>query len=245
MENYTLTEINNGIKLYQPHGGLAFGTDALLLASFVRRQKNASCVELGSGTGVISLLMLARGKIRCTRGIEIQPDYYEVSKLNAEVNGMTDRFEPILCDAVQYSTTERYDVVYSNPPYLEVTGKESPDIKRDTARREISGGIADFSAAAAKLLRYGGLFCVVYRPERLTELMYSMRSNKIEPKRLTMVYEDTAHTPCLVLVEGRLGGAPGLYATPPFFIRSADGGYSDEYKYQIENGDFDERYYCR
>jgi len=246
MTEYTIININNDIKLAQPHGGLAYGTDALLLAAFTRRQKNASAVELGSGTGVISMLMLKRDKIASSRCIEIQSDYHEIACINAELNGLSGRMEPICADASKYTTDERFDVLFTNPPYMVTSGKPSPDIKRLTARHEVSGGINEFCKAAARLLRYGGQFYAVYRPERLCDLLCAMRDNRIEPKRLTTVYEDREHQPCLTLIEGRLGGQPGLFCTPPFFIRESVGGdYSAEYKFQYENGDFDERYYLR
>jgi len=244
MTDYKITEINNNIKLYQPDGGLPFGTDALLLSGFVRRQKKASCVELGSGTGVISLLMLKREKAKSSLCLEIQEEYHRAALLNAVTNGLKGRLIPKHCDVTEYSTEERYDTVVTNPPYFVTDGRQSPDIKRLTARHEIKGGIADFCKAASRLLRYGGLFYAVYRPERLSELICAMRDNRIEPKRMTMVYEDRNHIPCLVLAEGKFGGSPGMFMTPPFFIRE-NGEYSEEYKYQTENGDFDDRYYIR
>ncbi len=244
MTNYTYTEINNNITLCQPVGGLSFSTDALLLAAFVRRSRNSTCVELGSGTGVISMLLLKRDKIKTSLALEIQPEYHEVAKINAQNNDLVDRLLPELCDVTEYTTPERYDTVVTNPPYFVVHDRHSPDIKRLTARHEIKGGIADFCKSASKLLRYGGLLYVVYRPDRLSELVTSMRDNRIEPKRMTLVYEDDKHPPCLVLCEGKFGGSQGLYMTPPFMIRR-NGEYSEEYRYQNENGDLDERYYSR
>ena len=244
MMKETITSINDRLQLVQPEGGLPFGTDALLLAGFMRRMKNASGAELGAGSGVISLLLLTREKLGSSLALEIQPVYCEAMRRNASLNGLEGRLFPTEGDVTDYRSSEKFDVVFANPPYLAVTGVPSPDLKRQTARQEVAGGIVEFCRAASRLLKYGGLFYVVYRPERLGILMEALRDSRIEPKRMTLVYEDAAHAPCLVLTEGKLGASPGLYMTPPFFIHSG-GGYSAEYEYQYENGDFDERYYTR
>ena len=216
-ENETLTVVNDGIKLIQNPRGLTFGTDALMLAAFVKRAPESIAAEFGSGSGIISLLLASRGKLKKIYAVETQEYYAELTRRNAELNGMADKVEAVLGDAREFSS--ECDVIFTNPPYMKTTsGKRNCDDGKYAARHEVNGDIYDFCASAAKCLKYGGLFYCVYRPDRAIDLLSAMREAKIEPKRIAFVSQDLKHKPCLMLVEGKRGGKPSCEVLPTLFL---------------------------
>ncbi len=221
-ENERIDEINFGIHLIQKTDGLTFGTDALLLSAFLRAEKNGRAAELGGGSGVISLLLLSLKKFAHIDCIEVQPDYAELIRRNAILNGMGDRLTAHAADIRDYiadgDRVGKMDAVFANPPYMPLTGSPNEREAKNIARHEVFGDIGDFCAAGARLLRFGGRFSVVYRPDRLIDLLAAMRDNRIEPKRMTFVHADSETPPSMVLVEGILGGKPSLKMTPPLMI---------------------------
>lgn len=221
-----LDEINENLRLIQRKNGLTFGTDAYLLAAFARRSKAAA--ELGGGTGVVSLLMASSKKCRQIYTAEIQNVYAELIRRNAELNGLSDVITSLERDVREIGVGDvggkEIDCVVSNPPYLPAScGRENLHDEMNIARRETAGTIYDFCAAAARLLKHGGYFTVVYRPDRLAELISAMRKYSLEPKRLITVYPGVDSRPCLVLVEAKKGAAPSMVFAPPLIIYGADG----------------------
>ena len=221
-----IDRINENLRLIQPRGGLSFGTDAYLLAAFARPAPAGALVDLGAGTGVISLLCLARGRFRHAYAAELQETSCDVIRRNAALNGFEHRLTVLGGDVRELNPTalpETPSAVLSNPPYLPAgAGLPCADIRMETARRELNGTISDFCAAAARLLPSGGGFFTVYRPERLADLFSALRAARLEPKRMVTVYPDTDSRPCLCLVEARRDGAPSLTFSPPLIIyRSA------------------------
>ena len=216
-----LDEVNERLCLIQKPQGLTFGTDALLLAAFVRPAPTAQALELGGGSGIVSLLLCAREKCRTVLCAEIQPDYVDLIRRNVLCNRMQDRIFPCQADVRQDAafTAGGFDLVFTNPPYLPVgSGPENVNDGKNIARREVAGSIADFARAAGRALRYGGAFYCVYLPERLTDLLAALRSAGIEPKRLRTVHPTPAAAPVLLLLEGRRGGRPGLRFEAPFVL---------------------------
>ena len=217
-----LDKINENLSLIQLKTGLTFGTDSYLLSAFAHTQKNGCAVELGGGTGVVSLLSASRGKYKKIYCAEIQPYFSELILRNAELNSLSDVVNPVLSDVRDLSPDNfggEVSSVFSNPPYMTVgSGKSSATPEMDIARRELNGTVADFCAAAARLLKFGGYFTVVYRPERFSELIYSMKLHSLEPKRAVFVYPSACDKPCLTLVEAKKGGLPGLDFARPLII---------------------------
>lgn len=227
-----LDAINEDLKLIQKKDGLTFGTDAFLLAAFMKyRVKTAA--DLGSGTGVASLLCLSKNKADRFFAFEVQPSFAELSRRNAALNGFDDRMKVILKDVRKASPddTEGWiDAVISNPPYLKATeGFANKTDEMNIARREMNGTIYDFCAAANRVLRHGGLFYAVYRPDRSAELIHAMKENTLEPKRIVTVYPDTKSKPSIVLVEAKKGAAPSVQiARPLFTYRDGTRNYTDD-----------------
>ena len=244
-DNERLDEVNESIKLIQKKDGLTFGTDALLLASYVGADSGTGC-ELGGGTGIISLLLLTRKKLKSTSCVEIQTEYADLIKRNAELNGLSEKIDVVCSDVRNYSPGVTFDTVYSNPPYMKATsGKRNITDAKNVARHEVFGDIMDFCASAKKITRFGGSFYVVYRPDRLTDLIFSLKSSQLEPKRITFVHANESSQSSIVLVEARRGGGVGSLLTKPLFIYEdkENKTYSADMEYILENGSFPNEFY--
>lgn len=237
--------VNENIILNQNTQGLCYGTDALLLAAFLRPKARGKAAEFGAGTGIISLLAAKRSKFAKIYAFEVQAEYAELCARNIAENGMDGVITTLHADireAKSDMTGGELDAVYCNPPYMRTdTGTRNENDGKYIARHEVCGGIGDFCAAAKRLLKHGGRFYAVYRPDRLCDLICAMRENKLEPKRMTVVYNDPSHPPCLVLIEGRKGGGEGLFVTRPLFIKDK-GADSEEIRYIYEKGEFSDGY---
>ncbi len=217
-----LDEINENLSLIQLKTGLTFGTDSYLLAAFAHTQKSGTSVELGGGTGVVSLLCASRGKYKKIYCAELQPYFAELTRRNAELNSLADKVVPICADIRKLASADiggEADAIITNPPYMKGdSGKSSEADEMNIARREICGTIDDFMLSAAGLLKFGGYCTVVYRPERFAELVFSMKKYSLEPKRTVLVYPSAEDKPCLVLVEAKKGGAPSIEFARPLII---------------------------
>lgn len=239
-----LDVVNDQLKLIQNTSGLTFGTDALLLAGYVSGKGGVGC-ELGAGSGIISMLLLARGKLERADAVEVQDKYAELVRRNAELNGLSDRLCGVHADIRAFGEAGAYDTVYTNPPYMKTdSGKANVTDDKNIARHEIMGDIYDFCSAAKRLLRFGGSFYVVYRPDRLADLMDAMRENGLEPKRITFVHADTESESSMVLIMARRGGKCGAVLTPPLIIYTdrSHRDYTENMKYIDENGVFPKVY---
>ncbi len=217
-----LDSINENLSLISLRRGLTFGTDSYLLAAFAHAHPSGNCVELGGGTGVVSLLAASRKKYRTIFCAEIQEIFARLIERNAELNGLGDVVRPICADIRDLSPADtgwEAHAVLSNPPYMRAeSGRQNTAPEMNAARREENGTIDDFCAAASRLLRHGGYFTTVFRPDRLSELFFSMTKHGIEPKRVVLVHPSPSDKPCLVLTEGKRGAAPGLVFSRPLFI---------------------------
>ena len=236
--------VNDSLTLIQKTEGLTFGTDALLLAGYIRGKYECGC-ELGGGSGIISMLLLTREKLSRCVCIEVQQEYAELIGRNAELNDLADRLTPVHADVREYKCEQSFDIVFTNPPYMKTTSGLSNALDKKTiARHEVMGNIEDFTRAAKRLLKFGGVFAAVYRPDRLTDLIAAMRNQSLEPKRLTFVHADTESEPSMVLVEARAGGKSGSIVTRPLIIYKdrQHRDYSDDMNYIMENGIFPNEY---
>ena len=216
-----LDNVNESLRIIQKKNGLTFGTDAYMLAAFMRPEKYARAAELGSGTGIISLLCAARDRFAHIDAYEIQSEFAELGQRNITLNGMADNINQYCSDirAIPSDKNSSYDVVFSNPPYMKSGhGERCAHDMKTIARHEESGGIVDFCATAARLLKYGGKFYCVYRPDRLVDLIAAMRAHKLEPKRMTFIQPDTTAAASIVLIEAKSGASSSLKLTPPLII---------------------------
>ena len=236
--------VNDKLRLIQNTEGLTFGTDALLLAGYINGRYKNGC-EFGSGSGIISMLLITRDKLEKTIALEVQEEYACLTERNVELNGLSSRITTVKSDIREYKNEIEFDLIYTNPPYMKVdSGKRNESEKKNIARHEVCGDIVDFCRSARKMLKFGGNFAAVYRPDRLIDLIHAMRTNDIEPKRMTLVYADTASEPSMVLIEGKAGGRTGLLLTKPLIIYSdkEHRSYSSDMNYIMENGSFPSEY---
>lgn len=237
LDNTVTDKVNDGIILTQRNTGLKFGTDALFLSAFVpEKAKQTVAAELGSGTGIISLLLLQRKKADKIFAFEVQECYARLTEHNAKQNGFSDRLSAIcknVCDARSEDCGGEVDIVVSNPPYMLANGGLHPqNEEKDIAKREVLGNIDDFAKCASRLLKWGGSFFCVYRPDRLPSLITALKNANLEPKKLTLVYDNPTSKPCLVLLSARKGSGEELNITRPLYLRaSAD---SKEYSKEAQ-----------
>lgn len=232
--------VNDKLTLIQETDGLTFGTDALLLAGYINGRYKSGC-EFGSGSGIISMLLLTREKLQSAVAIEVQEEYASLTRRNAELNGLDKRLQTVQSDIRDYKSDREFDIIYTNPPYMKTdSGKKNTAEKKNIARHEVCGDIYDFCAVAGKMLKFGGCFAAVYRPDRLIDLIDAMRKSKIEPKRITLVHADTESEPSMALIEAKAGGKCGLLMTKPLIIYrdKLHKEYSDDMNYIMENGSF-------
>lgn len=236
-ENESLTEVNDGIRLIQNKKGLTFGTDAFLLSAFVNGRKNGTAAEIGSGSGIISLLLASRKRFAKIYALEVQEYYADLTRRNAVLNGLDGTVEALHTDARDFKT--ECDTVFMNPPYMKTdSGKVNEDEGKFAARHEANGDIFELCRAANRMLKYGGELYIVYRPDRLTDLICAMRDCGIEPKRLCFVHQSRSHSPSLVLVCGKKGGKSGADILRPLILTDENGNESDDCRYVYSHGEW-------
>ena len=229
----TLDAILGGrLRIYQPKRAGRFSLDAVLLAAFARPGEADALIDLGTGTGVIALILVTRSATARIVGIDIQEGLVALARRSAELNGFAGQTAFWRGDVrfpETFSQPGSFDLAVFNPPYRRLhSGRVNPDPERALARHEIAGTAADFLAAAAWLLREGGRAVTIYPATRMVEIICRMRDVRIEPKRLRMVHSRRGGPAALVLLEGRKGGGEELTVEPPLYLYEADGRYSDE-----------------
>ena len=225
-------ELWPGGPIYGQDPAVRLGTDSVLLADFVRPGGAKRGIDLGCGGGILGLLLLCRSeKLRMT-GLELRPDAAALGRENLERNGLSGRGEILTGDIREHRSLfapGSFDLAVSNPPYFPAgSGGVSPDPARAAARGEESCTLSQLCEAASWLLHTGGRFCLVHRPERLSELFVCMSQNGLEPKRLREVCSRPGAAPSLILAEGLRGGKPGLVIEPPLLLTDAEGEESGE-----------------
>ena len=239
-ENERINEINENLRLIENKDSLTFGTDAYLLSAFMTKHKNGIGVELGCGSGVISFLALAKKKLERVYGIEVQEEISSIAGRNGELNEFGDSFTIINSDVREIKVSnfsKEVDVVFSNPPYMKATsGKLNENDFKSVSRHELFGSIDDFCACAERILKHGGDFYVVYRPDRMVDLISALRNHKLEPKRLLFVHSKANTPPSILLIQAKKGGKSGLIIEKPLYIYENDSQeYTKEFAKIYEN----------
>ena len=206
-----------------------FGTDAFLLADFAGARHKDICADLCTGSGIIALLLDKKYSPKKTYAVEIQKKAYDQLCLSIEASKAEDTMIPVNADLNEWRCDEELDLITCNPPYkLDNTGAKNESEAVSIARHEMMCTIGDVCKAAKRNLKFGGRLCVCNRPERLCDIITAMKENGIEPKRLRTVHKNPNCAPWLVLVEGKKGAKAFLNIERPLFVRTADGGISEE-----------------
>lgn len=223
-----------GYFIIQHPGRFCFGIDAVLLSSFARVAPGEDVLDLGTGTGVIPLLLAGKSEGRSFTGLEIQEESADMARRSVAYNGLEDRIQIVTGDikeAARIFKPASFPVVTSNPPYITASrGLLSQGRAKALARHEILCDLSDVVGAAAKLLTPGGRFYMVHRPFRLVDIFCEMRSRGIEPKRLRMVQPFADKKPNLALIEGVRGAGAELTVEKPLFVYETPGVYTEELK---------------
>lgn len=222
----------NNYKIIQDPERFCFGMDAVLLSGFARAKEGDRVIDLGTGTGIIPILMEAKTGASDLIGLEIQPESADMAQRSVELNHLESKIRIVTGDIKEASSlfgAATFDVVTSNPPYMTehhgITNEKSP---RAIARHELLCTLEDVISQAAKLLRPGGSFYMVHRPFRLVDIMVLMREYHLEPKRIKLVYPYIDKEPNMVLIEGLRGGRPRLTVERPLIVYQSPGVYTDE-----------------
>lgn len=206
--------------------------DAVLLSGFASARPGEDVIDLGTGNGIIPILMSAKTEGRSFTGLELQPESADMARRSVEMNGIGSRVRIVegdLCEASEIFGASSFDVVTSNPPYMiEGHGMQNPDESRLVARHEIRMTLDDLLRETARLLKPHGRCYFIHRPFRLCDILYGMRTYRIEPKRMRLVYPYVDRAPAMVLLEGVRGGRPRLTVEKPLVIYGPDGAYTPE-----------------
>lgn len=221
-----------GLRILQWAQGFRFGTDAVLLADFAAVKKDERVCDMGTGTGVLPLLLSARAEGTTFTAFEIQLDVADMAARSVRLNGLEDRIR-IVCadcrDAAGIVGHEGHDLLVTNPPYTALgAGLVSPEKTRATSRTGSDVTIEEWMIACGKLLRNGGRLCCVFPAPRFLQLCDAMRAGRVEPKRVRFVCARHDAAPKLVLLEGLKGGRPGLHMLPMLVTHDEKGEYTQE-----------------
>ena len=211
--------------LFQP------STDSFLLGSFPTLRRGMQVCDLGAGTGLLGLLLLAREPSLRITNVELQAPALALAQRSAALNGFQAQITCVAGDLRDKTLLPAgaFDLLISNPPYFDAgRGFVAPEENRGAARADLTCALPELCAAAGRLTRYGGSFCLIFRAERMAELFAALQANHMEPKRLRMVQNTAQSAPKLFLLEAKKGGRPGLSVLPPLLLRDADGQETPE-----------------
>lgn len=227
-----LDDLQNGYMLIQKNNTFKFGVDAVLLADFAQVKRTEHVLELGTGTGIIPILLHAKKQPASITALEIQPDMADMAKRSIKYNKLEGRISILhmdLKEAPQRLGKAKYDCVVTNPPYVKKeAGINNPAETKAIARFEIACTLQDVLTAAKELLQPGGKLFMVHRADRLVDIVFEMRNQGLEPKRIRFVHSNIGKRPHLVLIEGTRGGRPELKFMDPLYIYDDNGEYTEE-----------------
>lgn len=222
----------NGYRIIQNERLFCFGMDAVLLSGFAQVKEGERALDLGTGTGIIPILLAAKTPGEHFTGLEISKTSADMARRSVELNDLGARMEIVQGDikeAGELFAPASFDVVTSNPPYMiGQHGLVNPDMEKAAARHEILCTLEDVVRAAARLVRSGGRFYMVHRPFRLAEIIRTLSEYRLEPKRMQLVYPYIDREPNMVLIEAVRGGKPRMTVEKPLIVYEKPGVYTSE-----------------
>ena len=233
-ENERIDDLGiNNLKIIQNEKGFCFGIDSVLLSDFAKKIKiNSKVLDLGTGTGILPILLSAKTKLKKAVGIEKQKEVYEMAKRSIKLNNLENKIEIINEDILNLEKIyekNTFDVIITNPPYKKKnTGIKNEDEKKIISRHETTATLEDFIKISKNFLKDKGEFYMVNRPERLVDILSLMRKYKIEPKILRFVFSNKYKEPKLILIKGIKNAKPFLKIEKNLYIYDENGKYSDE-----------------
>lgn len=222
----------NGYQIIQKKKGFCFGMDAVLLSGFARVREGEKALDLGTGTGIIPILLEAKTEGQHFTGLEIQEEMAEMAGRSVVLNGLESRVDIVRGDIKEASRLfgkASFDVVTSNPPYMNDShGLKNPDLPKAIARHEVLCTLEDVAREAALLLKPGGRFYMVHRPHRLAEIITVLKEHKLEPKRMKLVHPFADKDANMVLIEAVRGGRSMIKVEAPVIVYREPGVYTEE-----------------
>lgn len=220
-----------GLKIIQNTDGFCFGIDAVLLANFCKVKRGSTVVDLGTGTGIIPILVAGKSSADKIYGVEIQEEVAEMASRSVLMNDLSPRVEILNMDLkniVDSLGKGKVDVVISNPPYMHPNGLINENDKKAISRHCIKCDLEDVVRVASELLKPNGSFFMVNRPNRLVDILHYGRMYKLEPKIIRFVHSRVSNAPKLVLVEYKKLAKPEVKILDPLYIYKNDNEYTDE-----------------
>jgi tRNA1Val (adenine37-N6)-methyltransferase len=231
-ENERIDDLQiKGLKLIQDTQGFCFGVDAVLVANFAKVKRDSIVVDLGTGTGIIPILLAGKTQAKKIYGVEIQEDVSEMAKRSVKLNDLEDRVEiinqdlKVICETLGKGICS---VVISNPPYMNENGIKNPNTKKAISRHEIKCNLEDILKTASQLLMPMGKFYLVHRPTRLMDILILGRKYNMEAKVIRFVHPKPYKAPNLILVEYSKCGNPDLKILDPLYVYDEEGKFSKE-----------------
>ena len=222
----------NGYQIIQKKNGFCFGMDAVLLSGFARVKQGEKAIDLGTGTGIIPILLEAKYEGEHYTGLEIQDEMADMAARSVALNHLEEKVSIVKGDIKEASRligAASFDVVTSNPPYMnDAHGLKNPDLPKAISRHEVLCTLDDVTREAARLLRPGGRFYMVHRPHRLIEIITALTKYKLEPKRMKMVHPFVEKDANMVLIEAVRGGKSMIKVEAPIVVYQEPGVYTQE-----------------
>lgn len=222
-----------GLKIIQNKNGFCFGIDAVLLSDFTKEIKKGSKVlDLGTGTGILGILLCKKTELKNIIGVEIQKDVYDMAQRSIKLNNLEDKFSVINADIKELEKKlelQSFDAIVTNPPYK----KDNTGLKNDNeyeiiSRHEVKCNLEDVIRVSSKLLKNNGKFFMVHRPERLKDIIINLEKYKMQIKEMRFVYPNMSKKPNMILIKAVKGARDFLNVQEPLFVYNEDGTYTDE-----------------
>lgn len=233
-ENERIDDLEyKGLKIIQDKFGFCFGIDAVLLSDFAKDIKNNSIVmDLGTGTGILPILLSKKTKLQKIYGIEIQNEVADMANRSVMLNNLEEKVEIINSNIKELENIfekNSIDSIVTNPPYKKLnTGEINDNEKKLISRHEITATLEDFIFISSRLLKDKGSFYMVHRPERIVDILYELRKHKLEPKVLRTIHSNINKEPCLILIKAIKNTKPYIKYGRPIYIYKENGEYTEE-----------------
>ena len=233
-ENERIDDLEyKGLKIIQNKEGFCFGIDSVLLSDFAKNiKKDSVVVDIGTGTGIISILLSKKAEIKKIYGIEIQEEVADMAKRSVKLNDLQDKIQIInknIKNIFEEIESNKIDAIVTNPPYMKLnTGAKNEEIKKLISRHEVECNLEDIIKISYKLLKSKGEFYMVHRAERIVDILYNLRKYKLEPKEIRFIHSKVGKEPNLVLIKAVKDAGEHLIIDLPLVVYNNDGTYTDE-----------------